>query len=231
MVRNILGILFVFIIVNVNGNKHQDSIEAERKYKKIDPIMDQPALIIGFTHPGLFLFRASIAVGGLTKLNAGTVFFEGNTEYFIDRRVSLRGDVYFFGGHTGDYKPFKMHHSLLTGAMFHKYTKGDFDPYAGIEVGINYAQATDPYLGGTGSLLVPVESVSKVLSPTFSPVVGFNYYGGKFFHLSMHARYIMGTFMDNYNVASLGEWRISFGLGFNLSKKLIARDTSTAYHL
>jgi hypothetical protein len=47
----------------------------------------------------------------------------------------------------------------------------------------------------------------------------------------MHARYIMGTFMDNYNVASLGEWRISFGLGFNLSKKLIARDTSTAYHL
>jgi hypothetical protein len=147
MVRNILGILFVFIIVNVNGNKHQDSIEAERKYKKIDPIMDQPALIIGFTHPGLFLFRASIAVGGLTKLNAGTVFFEGNTEYFIDRRVSLRGDVYFFGGHTGDYKPFKMHHSILTGAMFHKYTKGDFDPYAGIEVGINYAQATDPYLG------------------------------------------------------------------------------------
>jgi hypothetical protein len=30
----------------------------------------------------------------------------------------------------------------------------------------------------------------------------------------------MGMFMDNYNVTSLGEWRISFGLGFNLSKKL-----------
>jgi hypothetical protein len=186
--------------------------------------------LMGFTHPGLFLFRGSIAVGGLTKLNAGTVFFEGNTEYFIDRRVSLRGDVYFFGGHTGDYKPFKMHHSLLTGAMFHKLTKGDFDPYAGIEVGINYAQATDPYLGGTGSLLVPVESVSKVLSPIFSPVVGFNYYGGKFFHLSMHARYIMGTFMDNYNVTSLGEWRISFGLGFNLSKKLLQKqEVATKY--
>lgn len=177
--------------------------------------------LMGFTHPGLFLFRGSIAVGGLTKLNAGTVFFEGNTEFFIDRRVSLRGDVYFFGGHTGDYKPFKMHHSLLTGAMFHKFTKGDFDPYAGIEVGINYAQAVDPYLGGTGSLLVPVETVSKVLSPIFSPVVGFNYYGGKFFHLSIHARYILGKFMDNYNVTSLGEWRISFGLGFNLSKKLL----------
>jgi hypothetical protein len=105
--------------------------------------------------------------------------------------------------------------------MFHLYTAGDFDPYAGLEMGINYAQATDPYLGGIGSSVVPAESVTQVFSPTLSPVVGFNYYGGKFFHLSMHARYIVGKFMDNYNVASLGEWRISFGLGFNLSRKLI----------
>lgn len=216
MVRSIVGIFFVFIFVNVNGNNHQDSLESKNR---IRVVFDEEAA--GFTHPGLFLFRASISVGGLTKLNAGTVFFEGNTEYFLDRRVSIRGDVYFFGGHTGDYKPFKMHHSLLTGAMFHKITKGDFDPYAGIEVGINYAQATDPYLGGIGSSVVPVEAVSKVFSPILSPVVGFNYYGGKFFHLTMHARYIMGTFMDNYNVVSLGEWRISFGLGFNLSKKLL----------
>lgn len=223
MVRIILAIIFVFIGLNSKANKNQDSLTLGQEYIKVDEEVRNIVPEYGFTHPGLFLFRASIAVGGLTKLNSGTVFFEGNTEYFLDRRVSLRGDIYFFGGHTGDYKPFKMHHSLLTGAMFHKYTKGDFDPYAGIEVGINYAQATDPYLGGIGSAVLPVEPVTKVISPTLSPVIGFNYYGGKFFHLTMHARYILGKFMDNYNVASLGEWRISFGLGFNISKKLLSK--------
>jgi hypothetical protein len=229
MVRIILiGFFFLQTIVGSTG------IESDLTEKKYIPFgtgeTARVSQLRGFTHPGLFLFRASLAVGGLTKLKAGTVFVEGNMENFLDRKVSIRGDGYFFAAHTGDYKPFKMHHSLFTGAMFHKSTSGDFDPYAGIEVGINYAQATDPYLGGIGSAVVPVEAPSKVFSPTFSPVVGFNYYGGKFFHLTMHARYIFGTFMDNYNVASLGEWRISFGLGFNLSKKIIAKDKSTAYN-
>lgn len=204
--------MFCFFVTISHSQNNSD------EYTQLNP--DQITKF-GFTHPGLFLFRASLAVGGLTDLKAGTVFVEGNMEYFIDRKVSLRGDGYFFGGHTGDYKPFKMHHSLFTGAMFHKQTLGDFDPYAGLEVGINYAQAADPYLGGYGSAVMPVEPVSKVFSPTLSPVVGFNYYGGKFFHISLHARYIVGRFMDNYNSVSLGEWRISFGLGFNLSKKLI----------
>lgn len=188
------------------------------------------SLLNGFTHPGLFLFRGSLAVGGLTKLKANTVFIEGNMEYFIDRKISLRGDGYFFMAHTGDYKPFKMHHSLFTGAMFHKQTAGNFDPYFGLEVGINLAQATDPYLGGVGSAVVPVEPVTKVFSPTLSPVLGFNYFGGKFFHLSIHARYIIGQFMDNYNSVSIGEWRLSFGLGFNISKKLLSeKDVITKF--
>lgn len=179
----------------------------------------------GFTHPGLFLFRGSIAVGGMTGMKVKNVYFDGNMEYFIDRKVSLRGDGYFFATSYSDLKPFKMHHSLFTGAMFHKVTQGDFDPYLGLEMGINLAQAVDPYLGGTGSIAVtPPEAPSKVFSPTLSPVLGFNYYGGKFFHLSMHARYIIGKFMDNYNAVSLGEWRISFGLGFNISGKLLHGD-------
>jgi len=229
MVRSIL--IGLFLIQTLVGNTINESvISNESKSTRFIGGTESKKKVAGFTHPGLFLFRASLAVGGLTKLKAGTVFVEGNTEYFLDRRVSLRGDIYIFGAHTGDYMPFKMHHSLYTGAMFHKYSSGDFDLYGGLEVGINYAQATDPYLGGIGSMVVPVEAPSKVFSPTFSPVIGFYYFGGKFFHLTMHARYIMGTFMDNYNVASLGEWRISFGLGFNLSKKLIAKDNTTAYH-
>lgn len=220
-------IFLLGIFVNAKALTNQDSLESNNDYQRIEVQEIKQIILSGFTHPGLFLFRGSLAVGGLTKLNAGTVFVEGNMEYFLDRKVSIRGDGYFFAAHTGDYKPFKMHHSLYTGAMFHKITKGDFDPYAGLEVGINYAQATDPYLGGIGSSVVPVEAPSKVFSPTFSPVAGFNYYGGKFFHLTMHARYIFGTFMDNYNVASLGEWRISFGLGFNLSKKLLAHQTKS----
>lgn len=221
MVRIILSIICIFIF---NGNTMAGTSVNGNETTYIPNVQTEQIQVPGFTHPGLFLFRGSLAVGGMTKLNAKNVFVEGNVEYFLDRRVSIRGDGYFFANHSGDYKPFKMHHSLFTGAMFHKYTKGDFDPYLGIEVGINYAQATDPYLGGTGSIaVVPVEEASKTFSPLFSPLIGFNYFGGKFFHITMHARYIMGKFMDNYNSVSLGEWRISFGLGFNISRQLMNR--------
>lgn len=204
--------------------------ENENKYKIDVPYGDGEIIrsTDGFTHPGLILGRASLSVGKLTGLDAGTVYIEGNAECFLDRLVSVRGDFYYFSAHTGGYKPFTMNHSLFTGTMFHYSTKGDFDPYVGLEVGVNMSKATDPYLGGIGSEIVPVEPVSKAFSPVLSPVIGFNYYGGKFFHLSIHARYILGTFMDNYNVASLNEWRISFGLGFNISKKLLQRDNSYA---
>ncbi len=221
MVRIFLMAICFFIF---KGNSIAEISSTEIKTNYIPPMQVEQIQVtpMGFTHPGLFLFRGSLAVGGMTKLDVKNVFIEGNVEYFLDRRVSIRGDGYFFANHTGDYKPFKIHHSLFTGAMFHKFTKGDFDPYVGIEVGINYAQATDPYLGGTGSIaVVPVEEATKTASPLFSPLIGFNYFGGKFFHITMHARYIMGNFMDNYNSVSLGEWRISFGLGFNISNKLL----------
>lgn len=213
MVERILLVFsFSFLIFGFAKSENKNFIGGSNGTNRVD----------GFTHPGLFLFRGSIAVGGMTGMKVKNVFIDGNMEYFIDRKVSLRGDGYFFATSYSDLKPFKMHHSLFTGAMFHKQTRGDFDPYMGLEMGINLAQAVDPYLGGTGSIaIVPPEAPSKVFSPTLSPVLGFNYYGGKFFHLSVHARYILGKFMDNYNAVSLGEWRISFGLGFNLSRKLL----------
>lgn len=217
MVRKIILIISCsFLIFGFANGENQKLIPRKKFYVENYSWVGE-----GFTHPGLFLFRSSLAVGGMTGMKVKNVFIEGNTEYFIDRKISLRGDGYFFATSYSDLKPFKMHHSLFTGAMFHKPTHGDFDPYLGLEMGINFAQATDACLGGTCTTVLPPEAPSKVFSPTLSPVIGFNYYGGRFFHLSMHARYIVGKFMDNYNAVSLGEWRISFGLGFNISKKLL----------
>ena len=170
-----------------------------------------------YVHRGLFCFRGSIAYGKMLKLDANNSYLEGNTEYFADDNISLRGDVYFFTGHFNSDAPFKMYHSLLTGAMYHFKTNNHFDPYFGLEVGMNLGQASNPTFGQPTPTFAPVTTPEKTFTPLFSPIIGFNFFGNKWFHLALSARYVTGNFADNYNAVSLGEFRFSFGLGFNLN--------------
>lgn len=170
-----------------------------------------------YIHKGLFCVRGSISFGKMTGLNANNIFLEGDIEYYVDDNISLRGDAYFFMGSFNSDNPFKIHHSIFTGVLYHFKTKNHFDPYIGIEPGINLAQATDICMGQPCLQVLPAVAPEKAASPLLSPIVGFNFFGNKWFHISASARYVLGTFSDNYNTASLGEFRFSFGLGFNIN--------------
>lgn len=170
-----------------------------------------------FVHKGLFCFRGSISYGKLFKLDANNTFLVGNLEYFPDDHISLRSDVYFFTGHFNGNAPFNFDHSLFSGALYHFKTNNHFDPYLGMEVGINYAQATNPAFGQPIPSFAPVTPPSKTFTPLFSPIIGFNYFGNNWFHIAVCARYIGGNFADNYNAVSLSEFRFTFGLGFNFN--------------
>lgn len=170
-----------------------------------------------YIHKGLFCTRGSIAYGQMTRLNAKNIYLEGDIEYYIDDQVSLRADSYFFMGSFNSDKPFKMNHSIFTGVVYHFKTKSHFDPYIGIEPGINLAQATDICMGQPCLQVLPAKEPEKTASPLVSPIIGFNFFGNNWFHIAISARYVMGNFADNYNHVSLGEFRFSFGLGFNIN--------------
>jgi hypothetical protein len=169
-----------------------------------------------FIHKGLFCLRGSLAYGHMTKLNANNIFLSGNIDYYFEDRISMRGDGYFFIDSYKGKQPFSTLHSLFAGPIFHVAPIGSFDPYVGLECGISIAKASSPCLGDPCTNNMLPQEMKTGLNPLISPVIGFNYFGTKWFHLTFDARYIAGTFSDNYNSAPLHEIRLSFGLGFNL---------------
>jgi len=71
-------------------------------------------------------------------------------------------------------------------------------------------------VSGTESFMM-YTAVTKA-NPLMSEVIGFNYYGDKYFHLFAELRLVQGNHMSTYSKPqSLNELRFSFGLGFNLN--------------
>jgi hypothetical protein len=169
-----------------------------------------------FIHKGMLCGRGSIAFGGLHDLKANHIYLVGGLEYFVADRISLSGDAYYFVNAYGDNYPFRTYHSLFSGALFHLPVKGQTNIYVGLQPGVSFAQAINPCLGQECPGIVYPEEPEKTISPLASVVLGFRYFGTQYFHFNLDARYVAGRFMDNYNSANIGEFRVSFSLGFNL---------------
>ena len=172
-----------------------------------------------FIHKGLLRAQGTIAPGIMLKENTSTISIHGNLEYYASDDVSVRGDSYYFL--NDDQKKFSANHSILAGASYHLKTKSHFDPYIGFQPGIAIASRSDVTHVMSDMPLPDYYAIAPKpqLCPLISPVLGFNFYFQRVFHLFMEARYIAGKYLpdDGDPVYSLSELRFSFGLGFNLS--------------
>jgi hypothetical protein len=175
-------------------------------------------------YKGILSSTATFSAGYNTPFKSVNYFLQGNLEYQIDERISVRSDVfYFLGSNTPSdpIEPFKSQHGLFTGAQYH-FLKGRLDYYAGLQPGLVLCQR-QYYQHPEG--IAPVEAPQKSVAAVFSVNTGINYYASKFFLLFFQVRYNTGWFSDNYSVASLNEIRASFGLGFYIKlKKKSAKD-------
>jgi len=164
-----------------------------------------------FTGKGLLRAMATISPGMMTAQSANNLYLHGNIEYYLDRKISLRGDGYYFLGTAAEDKPFAKNHSLFAGASLHRPTGSHFDPYIGLKTGLSITQNGGPHI-----LIVGAEPETK-FNPLLSPHLGINFYGEKVFHIFGEVNYVIGKhFPDHEAATSLGEVRVSFGLGFNL---------------
>jgi hypothetical protein len=173
-----------------------------------------------FIHKHLVRADASIVAGVLLKDNINCVHVNGNLEYYLDNKISVRGDCnYMLGsnGLTADSMGLKDNHSVMLGAAYHFQTNNHFDPYFILQPGFAYTSSYNARY----STLSPDNTKNIYYKPVISPLatagLGFNYYFQRFAHLFLETRYVYGQHLsDATKPMSLQEFRITFGLGFNL---------------
>lgn len=150
----------------------------------------------------------SFAPGFLSE-NTKTIQLQGYLG-FIQGKIELRGDAFYFLNSFGDRPRFNMNHQLFAGA-FYRFSEKQFQPYLGFQPGIAMSQSSE-----FGALNITTGEVEYKTSynPVGSIAGGFDFFGEKWFYIFTEARYIFGKHKSNTYPVYLDEFRLSFGLGF-----------------
>lgn len=157
---------------------------------------------------GLLRAQLTYSASKMFKSNATHYYLHGNLEGYLNKRISLTGDGYYYltnGGANATDVIFN--HSAFFGAAYHCSNKAN-DFYFGVQPGLSFAQ-----FSSTTFLLAKPQ---KGVSPLFSATIGYNLYFYKFFHFFVQSRLILGKH-NYYPTHSLNEIRFSAGLGFNIN--------------
>ncbi|CAG5087099.1 hypothetical protein [Parvicella tangerina] len=138
------------------------------------------------------------------------IYVHGFAYFYPEPKVSLNGEVYWYTGAQEQETLLAENSTLVFGPNYHFLKDGPLDPHIGIMPAISLVSAIDrttsqPSVGAYS--LVPLVALNA----------GVRYHFMKWFNVFANARYMMGTLTENYPKAlSMNEWRISFGLGFNV---------------
>ncbi|MBL4668784.1 MAG: hypothetical protein JKY30_05920 [Flavobacteriales bacterium] len=155
---------------------------------------------------GLLRTQGTFSFGSLLDIKETGIYLNGNLEYYINQKISGRGDLYYHLKST-DNSLLKINHQLFSGGSYHINLGKEFDPYIGLQPGIALTQHS--FYDRTTNL-----------TPLLSSLIGFNYYAENWFHLFFDIRYVYGIHSPNHiNEINISEIRLSFGLGFNLNTK------------
>ncbi len=156
---------------------------------------------------GLLRAMGIMSFGQLTNHKQTNLYLTGNLEYFTNPTITARGDVYYYLK-SGEKQMLNQNHQLFAGASYHFTTHSKLIPYLGIQPGIAITQSNE----------VSINMKNEVsITPLVSGVAGFNYFATNWFHLFIDGRYVSGKHLSNNTPISLNEFRLSFGLGFNLN--------------
>lgn len=160
----------------------------------------------------LLIVQATISPGYMNyKGGLWNSYFHSTLEWCFDNRVSIRSDGSYFFTTQGDYKPFKMNHSLLLGAFYH-FPKKKSDFYFGLQPGAALVQQNS-YTYNDSTILNPRMKVAPIITAT----IGANYFFWKYMNMFVALKYVHGTHISDYgNSISLDELRISAGLGWHI---------------
>lgn len=125
------------------------------------------------------------------------VFLNGETEYFVEDKISIRGEFYYALKNSN----YVFSNSqILFGGVYH-FSFGKLDLNIGLQPGV---------------MLVDQLFTGPKLLPTLGAFTGANYYVWDYFHFFGNLRYIKATNNDNSYSPKLDQIVFSAGLGFQL---------------
>ena len=164
---------------------------------------------------GLVRAQGTISPGWTTADGNTNLYLQGDMEYFLEDKISLKGDISYFLDTQGD-GYLKHNHSLFFGSQYHMPYKR-FDPYIGLHPGVSLVQARNPNLG-TAEVPVAYEESLMKISPAISVATGFNFYVWRYIHFMANVKYVHAKHSTEWGTNyALDEFRISFGLGWNVN--------------
>ena len=173
-----------------------------------------------FPYHGIIRASASFGTGFMPKSDLQNVYMHGDLEYYLNKRISVRSEAfYFFNVLNNDNPPLLMNHQLFSGALYHFRPDKPLDLYVGFQPGIAYSQSSDVPCNTCITRDATEVPSNKTFNPLVSGMAGVNYYATKIFHFFISARYLTGTHLSNKTPLSLNEFRVSFGLGLNFRTK------------
>ena len=153
------------------------------------------------------MIKTTLTISPATQLKSSKSYFHlhGILEGYLSESISLSGEGYYYEGGISGANEFRFNH-----AGFSKhFVKNNLDFYIGIQPGISFTKIR----------LNSPENAGKEkmgTNPSFSSVVGVNYFVGKYVHFFIQSRLVLSHHnTDVYR--SINELKFSGGLGFNIN--------------
>ncbi len=161
--------------------------------------------------PGLLRGSAAISPGFMVHEQANNFYLSGKLEYFIDARISFRGEGFLFRGDQHEPALLAQNSQLAFGPFYH-FAKGRSDLAFGFEPGLSLVQPARPVA------LDAIEPLRVV--PNVSLCAGYTFAVWEYFHFFLDARYVHASYPGAIGEPlPLDELIIGGGLGFQLNTK------------
>ena len=175
-----------------------------------------------FAYKGILKAFGTIAPGYMLSTKESYDYLSGALEYYPEKRVGIRGDVFWLAGAQQNNSYFSANNSIFFGGTYH-FQSDRFDFYLGLEPGVNFTKI-GTYLNavnaqGNNPQVALSSSQNFQIVPVISPLSGATFYFSRFFNFFVEVRYLQATFYaypDGRNIP-LNEIRVSAGLGLHLN--------------
>jgi len=155
-----------------------------------------------FVNKGTIKAMATLSPSKIFSKNISPFYLHGNLEFYLDKKISVSGDGYYFLGDLSNEKStFNFHHSLFFGTNFH-FIKNNNDFYIGFQPGIDISEINS-------------FSSKTLVNPLISVNVGYKLFVSRYFNffILMKNTYGENILIIPFNISDI---RFSAGLGFHI---------------
>lgn len=160
---------------------------------------------------GLLRASAAISPGFMLDAPATDIYLNGKLEYFLEDRLSFRGEAFWYVDSQQDPAPLAQNSQLGFGPFLH-LGRGRGDLALGFEAGLSLVQPALPVAEGAATGVNPLRTV-----PSAALCAGFTYTIWDYFHFFLDARLVHARYTGAASgTIPLDEAIISGGLGWQL---------------